>query len=309
MDAAFTADQDELRSQARAFLAETPEPPWSELAALGWTGVSVAAEHGGAGLGFVEEGIVLEELARVLAPGPYLATVAGLLPALPVEEQQRVAEGEASWVLSLGPLVPNLDTVTNVAIVGGDGIYELVGFERELLTTLDETRPLGVVTGGDSRPAPGGVGMAPPPPRADVERPGTRGEWRRCASARAGARPRTRAHAVRHADRSLPGRGPPARRRLQATRARALARALGLAGVLRSRIPTPGSLRPRRRPSRAMRRCSRASRRSRHKAARDSSGRIPSVGCMRAHLESGRGRRAPRNSTARSRSSSWKEAE
>jgi alkylation response protein AidB-like acyl-CoA dehydrogenase len=149
MDAAFTPEHEELRSGARAFLSATPEPSWSELAALGWTGVSVAVEHGGAGLGFIEEGIVLEELARVLAPAPYLATVAGLLPALPADEQARVASGEASWVLSGGPLVPNLNLVTNVAIVGGDGIYELVGFEHELLATLDDTRPLGVVMGGD----------------------------------------------------------------------------------------------------------------------------------------------------------------
>ncbi len=150
MDVAFTAEQDELRSQAQTFLSATPAPTWRELAELGWTGVSVGVENGGAGLGFVEEGIVLEELGRALVPGPYLATVAGLLPALPAEEQAKVARGEASWVLSLGPLIPHLDTVTNVAIIGGDGIYELVGFERELLATLDETRPLGVVTGGDA---------------------------------------------------------------------------------------------------------------------------------------------------------------
>ena len=33
--------------------------------------------------------------------------------------------------------------------MGGDGIYELEGAERELLATTDETRPLGVVRGGE----------------------------------------------------------------------------------------------------------------------------------------------------------------
>lgn len=149
MDLAFTPEQEELRAQARAYLATKHDPTWRELAALGWTGVSVPVEQGGAGLGFVEEAILLEELGGALTPGPYLATVAGLLPALPPDEQAKVAAGETSWVLSLGPLVPNLETVTNVAIVGGDGIFELVGFERELLATHDETRPLGVVTGGE----------------------------------------------------------------------------------------------------------------------------------------------------------------
>jgi alkylation response protein AidB-like acyl-CoA dehydrogenase len=149
MDVAFTPEQEELRAQARAFLTTTPEPTWTQLADMGWTGVSVASEHGGAGLGFVEEGIMFEELGRGVTPGPYLSTIAGLLPALPPADQAKVSSGETSWVLSLGPLVSNLDSATNVAVVGGDGIFELVGFEREILSTHDATRPLGVVTGGE----------------------------------------------------------------------------------------------------------------------------------------------------------------
>ena len=53
MDFAFTPEQEELRAQARAFLAANPKPSWQELAELGWTGVSVAEENGGAGLGFL----------------------------------------------------------------------------------------------------------------------------------------------------------------------------------------------------------------------------------------------------------------
>lgn len=150
MDVSFTPEQDELRAQARTFLAANPEPSWHELAELGWTGVSVAPEHGGAGLGFLEEAVLLEETGRALTRAPYLSTVAGILPALPVDRQAAVAAGEESWVLALGPLVPDLDTVTHVAVVGGDGVYELDGFERELLRTTDETRPLGVVTGGEA---------------------------------------------------------------------------------------------------------------------------------------------------------------
>ena len=41
MDFAFTPEQEELRDQARDFLAAHPEPSWQELAELGWTGVSV----------------------------------------------------------------------------------------------------------------------------------------------------------------------------------------------------------------------------------------------------------------------------
>jgi hypothetical protein len=81
--------------------------------------------------------------------GPYFSTVALTLPALPDDLRGDVASGEMSWTLAFGPLVPDLDTAGRVAIVGGDGIYELEGAEREILTTSDGTRPLGVVRGGD----------------------------------------------------------------------------------------------------------------------------------------------------------------
>jgi alkylation response protein AidB-like acyl-CoA dehydrogenase len=148
MDASFTPEQEELRAQARAFLEANPEPSWAELAELGWTGVSLPEELGGAGLGFVEQAILHEELGRMAAPGPFYSTVAVALPALPPDEQARVAAGETTWVLALGPLVPDLDTAEHVAVVGGDSVYELVGAEREILETSDESRPLGVVVGG-----------------------------------------------------------------------------------------------------------------------------------------------------------------
>jgi alkylation response protein AidB-like acyl-CoA dehydrogenase len=148
VDLTFTAEQDELREQARAFLAEHPEPTWHELAELGWTGVSIAEEHGGAGLSFVEEAVLFEELGRALYHGPYFSTIAVTLPALPADLRAEVAAGEASWTLALGPLVSDLDTAERIAIIGGDGIYELDGAEREVLATTDESRPLGVVRGG-----------------------------------------------------------------------------------------------------------------------------------------------------------------
>jgi alkylation response protein AidB-like acyl-CoA dehydrogenase len=149
MDFTFTPEQDALREQARAFLLEHPEPSWAELAELGWTGVSIADEDGGAGLTFVEEAVLFEELGRALYHGPYFSTVALTLPALPDDLRAEVAAGETSWTLAFGPLVPDLDTADRVAMVGGDGIYELEGEERELLTTNDESRPLGVVRGGE----------------------------------------------------------------------------------------------------------------------------------------------------------------
>jgi alkylation response protein AidB-like acyl-CoA dehydrogenase len=150
MDFTFTPEQEALREQARAFLEATPEPSWSQLAELGWTGVSVPEEDGGAGLSFVEEAVLFEELGRALYRGPYFSTLALAWPALSGELRAEVAAGEARWTLARGPLVPDLDSADRIAVAGGDGIYELEGAERELLATVDDTRPLGVVRGGET---------------------------------------------------------------------------------------------------------------------------------------------------------------
>lgn len=148
MDFTFTPEQEALREQAKGFLAANPDPAWPDLAELGWTGVSIPEESGGAGLTFVEEAVLFEELGRALYHGPYFSTIALALPALPDDLRAEVAAGDTSWTVALGPLVSDLDTADRVALVGGDGVFELEGGEREMLTTTDETRPLGVVRGG-----------------------------------------------------------------------------------------------------------------------------------------------------------------
>ena len=148
MDLAFTDLQDELRTQARGYLESTPEPTWAALAELGWTGAGVAEEHGGAGLSFLEEAVIHEEAGRALLHAPLWST-STLLPFLPAEDQAAVAAGTASWTLALGPLVPDLDTATNVAVPGGDTVWELVGYERAeelfLFVLLTLVVPLGLL--------------------------------------------------------------------------------------------------------------------------------------------------------------------
>src|SRR5262245_43699563 len=65
-------------SVLRSYL-ETPAdamPPfWDALASQGWLGIHVAEDAGGDGYGLAEVAIVLEELGRAGAPGPYLPTV------------------------------------------------------------------------------------------------------------------------------------------------------------------------------------------------------------------------------------------
>src|SRR4029453_2085673 len=47
---------------------------WGEMAKLGWLGLPFPEEQGGAGLGLVELGLVLEEMGRAAYPGPFFAT-------------------------------------------------------------------------------------------------------------------------------------------------------------------------------------------------------------------------------------------
>ena len=91
----FTAEQDELRDGVRAMLARecpislvrevvekgaAPDALWSQMIELGWPALTVPEDAGGLGMGAVELAVVVEELGRVLAPGPYLPTVTQFAP-------------------------------------------------------------------------------------------------------------------------------------------------------------------------------------------------------------------------------------
>ena len=55
---------------------------WKQFAELGLTGILVPEAQGGAGLGMVEAGIVLEEIGRNLTPSPFLTTAVAAVRAL-----------------------------------------------------------------------------------------------------------------------------------------------------------------------------------------------------------------------------------
>jgi alkylation response protein AidB-like acyl-CoA dehydrogenase len=97
MDFEFTDDQLALRENARSVLGSACPPSlvrsvfegagdgrelWSTLVGLHWPALGIPAEHGGLGLGYLEVGIVVEELGRAVAPTPFLATMTQLAPVL-----------------------------------------------------------------------------------------------------------------------------------------------------------------------------------------------------------------------------------
>ncbi len=48
---------------------------WREMAALGWLGIVIPEEFGGAGLGYMDQMTVLEQMGRGLMPEPFVSTV------------------------------------------------------------------------------------------------------------------------------------------------------------------------------------------------------------------------------------------
>jgi alkylation response protein AidB-like acyl-CoA dehydrogenase len=120
MDFEFTDDQLELRDNARQVLASACPSSLvravfegkgdgadlhETLVSLDWPGLGLPEEHGGLGLGFLEVGILVEELGRVVAPSPLLATVTQLVPIVQEAGSSfrlaEVARGECTGTLAL----------------------------------------------------------------------------------------------------------------------------------------------------------------------------------------------------------------
>jgi alkylation response protein AidB-like acyl-CoA dehydrogenase len=145
---AFSAEQEELRRSVRRFLDDTSpgaevrrlmeteegwdRAVWRAMAErVGMQGIQVAEAFGGAGLGHVELGIVMEELGRSLACVPYFSTVGLAVNALLTSGDERAqrellprfASGEATGTLAV--LEPagswDLDAVATTARRHGDG--------------------------------------------------------------------------------------------------------------------------------------------------------------------------------------------
>ncbi|HVA42792.1 MAG TPA: acyl-CoA dehydrogenase [Acidimicrobiales bacterium] len=80
---------------------------WAEWAGLGWLGLHLPEKYGGGGFGLAEVAVVLEELGRAGAPGPFLPSMAaaglialGASPALSASLLPSLASGEAAGAVA-----------------------------------------------------------------------------------------------------------------------------------------------------------------------------------------------------------------
>ena len=125
MDLGFSEAQQMLKSSAREFLeAESPDgyvrameedergftpEVWQKVAEQGWLGLIFPEQYGGAGMGFAELAVLLEEMGRALLPGPFFSTV--VLAGMAIQESgtdaqkqeylTRIGEGQIIFTLAL----------------------------------------------------------------------------------------------------------------------------------------------------------------------------------------------------------------
>jgi len=127
---ALTDDHRELAEVARSFLTaqkargaarslldateETRPAFWQGLVELGWLGLHLDEEYGGSGYGLPELVVVVEELGRAVAPGPFVPTVI----ASSVIAKDGTAEQKSR-------LLPGLADGTVTAGIGLDGTVRI----------------------------------------------------------------------------------------------------------------------------------------------------------------------------------------
>src|SRR6266567_3469603 len=121
----FSDEQKQMRDEARKFLSEKcpskavravldgnasyDKELWKGLAEMGFLGIAIPEEFGGAGAGHLELCVIAEEMGRALAPVPFSSTVYLAAEALLLagsEAQKRkwlpaIAAGEAIGTLAL----------------------------------------------------------------------------------------------------------------------------------------------------------------------------------------------------------------
>ena len=152
MPIALTDDHRELGDVARSFLvaqkarwaarelldaaAETRPAFWSEIAELGWLGLHVDETYGGSGYGLPELVVVIDELGRAAAPGPFVPTVvvSAVLAALGSDEQKSrllpgLTDGSHTGAVGFGGTV----TITGNRVSGDAGVVLGAGLGDVLL--------------------------------------------------------------------------------------------------------------------------------------------------------------------------------
>jgi alkylation response protein AidB-like acyl-CoA dehydrogenase len=139
MNFGFTEEQDLLRQEVRKFLdahcpletvrklMETPDgfsrELWKQLGELGWLGLTIPEAQGGAGLGWVDLVVVLEEMGTSLFPSPFLATT---IAAAAIRECGDDAQ-QARWL----PAIAEGASIASLAFLEASDRWDVAGVALE----------------------------------------------------------------------------------------------------------------------------------------------------------------------------------
>jgi alkylation response protein AidB-like acyl-CoA dehydrogenase len=154
MQYSFTSEQEEFRSVLRRFLEEKSPPTvvrrlmeteagweresWREInQLLGLTGVHIPEAYGGQGFGFIELGIVLEEMGRALLCAPYFASTALAATAI-------MNAGSEAQKRELLPPIAAGDVVATLAFTEPNGRWDAAGVESTAIPAGEKYRLDGV---------------------------------------------------------------------------------------------------------------------------------------------------------------------
>src|SRR6516165_5980917 len=141
MNFAFSEEQEELRRTVRQFLeAKSPETEvrrlmettegydpavWKQMGQeLGLQGLAIPEEYGGQGFTFIELGIVLEEMGRVLLCAPYFSSAvlaANAIMNVGTDDQKQ----------ALLPGIASGDTIATLAFTEPSGKWDAAGITME----------------------------------------------------------------------------------------------------------------------------------------------------------------------------------
>ncbi|MGI8608413.1 MAG: acyl-CoA dehydrogenase family protein [Candidatus Dormibacteria bacterium] len=169
---AFLAGKSDLRAVRRQVEAGTYDDTlWTGVRNQGWTGIAVPEASGGAGLGFVELAVVMEEFGYACAPSPLLSnTAAGILIGSAGSADQKsqwleaVASGEkrgaAGTVVSDGSaIVADAEGADVLVLVDGEeaSLVAAADCQIEPLTAIDPSRMFFRVRPGRGEPLGGDV--------------------------------------------------------------------------------------------------------------------------------------------------------
>ncbi len=115
---------------------------WQDMAQLGWVGILIPEEYGGAGMGMADFAVVIEALGRNLAPEPFLSTVllAGQLLSIAGSSDQKqawlpgIAAGEKILTVAYQEANSryNLNRVSTTAKAEG-GVWRIEGQKVQVL--------------------------------------------------------------------------------------------------------------------------------------------------------------------------------